>query len=503
MEADCCSLAGRPLHAAADWVPVLDADRLADVSGAFVLAWRESGGAITLARDPVGERTLYYAAAGGELLFARSVRELLATGRVPRALNLRAVARYLSYAYLPGRETLVQGVSELLPGELVRWERGNLTSRRFWQLPAEPAAPPEETTLRSELRHRLEAAVRQRLPAGIPVGAFLSGGLDSSLVVALLCRLGEGPVRTYSLYFGEEYAHELPFSSLVAEHCGTTHRIVELTPPAVLHHLDETMGLLSDPIGDPLTVPNALLFREAAAEVGVVFNGEGGDPCFGGPKNLPMLLAGLYDDQGQFHRERSYLRAHLKCFDDLGHMLAPAVRDALEEDPLEHELQDYFTDPRYRLFISKLQAMNILLKGGHHILPKVDALSAPFGIVPRSPLFDRHLVELSMAIPPQLKLRGSVEKYLLKRAVEDLLPHAILDRPKSGMLVPVEAWFQGPLLPQARERVLDGLAEYGLFVRSWLERLVAGQLGGIRPRHGAKIWLLVTLEAWLRTVFRT
>jgi asparagine synthase (glutamine-hydrolysing) len=151
-------------------------------------------------------------------------------------------------------------------------------------------------------------------------------------------------------------------------------------------------------------------------------------------------------------------------------------------------------------------AINVALKGGHHILPKVDALSAPFGVRPRSPLFARPVVEMAFAIPPQLKLRGSVEKYLLKESVRDLLPPAILERPKSGMLVPVEGWFAprgGPLHGHARQRLLDGLTGWGLVRRPWLERLLAGRLGGLRPRHGAKTWLLVTLEAWLRTVVGT
>ncbi len=124
--------------------------------------------------------------------------------------------------------------------------------------------------------------------------------------------------------------------------------------------------------------------------------------------------------------------------------------DALREAPLEASVAPYFDDARWRNFVTKLQALNVIFKGGHHILPKVDAVSAPFGVLARSPLFDRAVVELAFDIPPQLKLRGSVEKYLLKQAVRDLLPPAIVDRPKSGMLVPVEAWFQGPLLPRAR-----------------------------------------------------
>jgi asparagine synthase (glutamine-hydrolysing) len=329
--------------------------------------------------------------------------------------------------------------------------------------------------------------------------------LDSSLVVALARKLHDAPVFTFSVSFGSGYANELPFSSLVADHCGTRHRVVEISPEAVVAHLDESVALLSDPIGDPLTVPNALVFREAARHVGVVLNGEGGDPCFGGPKNLPMLLAqllgdGADDSTGVFARERTYLRSHQKCFDDLGEMLEPGILDILREDPLESSLAPRFSDPRWRNFITKLQAANVALKGAHHILPKVDAESFPAGVLARSPLFDRDVVEVAFRIPPQLKLYGSVEKFLLKEAVRDLLPASILERPKSGMLVPVEAWFDGPLLEEARRRLLGGLGQWGIVRQDWLERLLARRMAGHRPRCGAKIWLLVTLESWLRGV---
>jgi asparagine synthase (glutamine-hydrolysing) len=497
---DCCWDDGEQVVGLEQWRTLVEQRRLGAVEGAFSLAWLGPDGSLSLARDALGERTLYYAVRPNGVIFASTIRALLATGLVPRQLDLPSVAAYLSYAYLPGRETLVRGVREVLPGEVGRFHRGKVTSERLWSVPAEPEAWAGEEDLRRSLRERLEEAVRRRLPPGEAVGAFLSGGLDSSLVVALAGKLHDARVKTFSVSFGAGYANELPFSSLVAEHCRTEHRIVELSPAVVLHHLDDAIGMLSDPIGDPLTVPNALLFREAAPEVSVVLNGEGGDPCFGGPKNLPMLLAELYDGETRA-RERSYLRAHLKCYDDLGAMLATEVQVALASSPLEARLESHLADQRWRGFVSRLQAINVSFKGGHHILPKVDALSAPFGVLPRSPLFDRAVVELAFAIPPQLKLHGSVEKYLLKEAVRDLLPRAIVERPKSGMLVPVEAWFQGPLRRQARERVLDGLAPWGLFRRDYLERLLDGRLGGLRPRHGAKVWLLITLEAWLRTVF--
>jgi asparagine synthase (glutamine-hydrolysing) len=144
--------------------------------------------------------------------------------------------------------------------------------------------------------------------------------------------------------------------------------------------------------------------------------------------------------------------------------------------------------------------INVVFKGGHHILPKIASLSRPFGVTPKSPLFDRDLVEFSFQIPPQLKLHGSIEKYLLKCAVSDIVPKEIIDRPKSGMLVPVEAWFLGPLREFGKERILDSLALYEFFDRDFLERLLSHKLGSLRPRHGAKIWLLLTLESWLRGI---
>ncbi len=508
---DACWWQDRPVQQLSQWSSLVAEARLAEVNGAFALAWR-SEGQLHLTRDPIGERTLYYAQVPGGWIFASTLQALLASGLVARQLHPLGVAAYLSYAYIPGEETLVAGVREVLPGEIVHLPLGGGTARRerYWSLPPEPDAdaplsPEREEALRLRLRAELEGAVSRRLPPGEKVGAFLSGGLDSSLVVALARRLHDQEVLTWSVSFGPEYRNELPFSSLVAEHCRTRHHIVELSPEVILRHLDETIALHSDPIGDPLTVPNALLFREAGAHVDVVLNGEGGDPCFGGPKNLPMLLAELYgdmaiQDEEPLARERSYLRAHQKCFDDFNQALSPKLRQALAAQPLEASLAPLFADPRWKTFVGRLMALNLSLKGAHHILHKVDEVSAPFGVLPRAPLFDRRVVEVAFELPPQLKLKGSVEKYLLKRAVEDLLPREIVHRPKSGMLVPVEGWFQGPLLPEARSRLLDGLTRWELFDRAWLERLLSGKLGGLRPRHGVKIWLLITLEAWLRTV---
>ncbi|MES2572633.1 MAG: asparagine synthase-related protein, partial [Verrucomicrobiota bacterium] len=224
---DACFLDDRPIVSLDQWRAILTTGRLADVEGAFALAWREGADNLHLARDAVGERTLFYAPIPNGLIFASSLRAILMSGSVPRRLNLRAVAAYLSYAYLPGRETLVEGIFELLPGEQLNWSPAELQRAPFWELPFPPIDHSSEQEQALRLRALLEEAIRRRLPSpDEPVGAFLSGGLDSSLVVALARQLHRAPIHTYSVSFGAGHANELPFSSLVAEHCGTIHRVV-------------------------------------------------------------------------------------------------------------------------------------------------------------------------------------------------------------------------------------------------------------------------------------
>jgi asparagine synthase (glutamine-hydrolysing) len=502
-EWDACTIGGEPVR---EWGTVLSAGRLADVEGAFAVAWTDASGALHLARDAVGERSLFYVRDGGRIAFASTVRALVASGATPARVNRGALPAYLSYGYVPGRDTLVEGVCELRPGEHVTFARGRRTSERFWTLPGDDAEPRADDEYCAELRGLVETAVARRLPDEGPLAATLSGGIDSSIVVALAQKLYPGPFTAYSLSFGAKLPDEIPFASLLARHCGVDHQVVELTPRAVMDRFDSTLGALSTPIGEPLTVANALLFETIAPQSPVVLNGEGGDPCFGGPKNVPMLLREVYGPQRNGatagYRERAYLSAHRKCFDELERLVAPDVADHVRAHPLEHDVRPHLTDERWSTLVNRLTAVNVAFKGGHHILPKVDHLSRAGGTLGRSPLFDRAVVEAALRMPADLKLRGVVEKHVLKRAFGDLLPREIVERPKSGMRVPVEAWLEGRRFERfARERILDGLQPYDLFQRAYLEELVRPR-GAAMPRRGVKIWLLLSLEAWLRTVVR-
>ncbi len=474
----------------------------AAADGMFALAILD-GEDLVLVRDHVGTRTLFYARAGHHWAASASLRALRAWPRLNARLNLNAVRAFLTFAYLPGSKTLIDGVCEMLPGRCLRLcADGVCHEEVFWEpredawdetLPAEAYA--------SRLRNLLEQAVAARLPAGQPVGVFLSGGIDSSLVTALAARLHNHPVRTYAINFGAAFPNELAYSGLVAAHCGTDHTVLTFDGKTVADHLAETVALLDCPVGDPLTTPNMLLARAAARDgLSVILNGEGGDPVFGGPKNQPMLVFEFHrDNPDPMARASAYLRSYQKCYDRLDNLLTADVLDALRDaPPLERHVQPYLESPRMTSYLNRLLYTNLRTKGAHHILPKVERTTTASGIEGRSPLFAFPLVDAAFAVPPTLKLRGLQEKWVLKQAVRDLLPPTILQRPKSGMLMPVQYWLHGPLRDLTNDLLLGPQARaHGLFrkqaVRDWMQ-----YRGLVWRRHGQFIWLLLTLELWLR-----
>ncbi|MEV0036742.1 asparagine synthase-related protein [Streptomyces sp. NPDC050804] len=502
--------------------------------GMFALAVHEDG-ALVLIRDHVGARTLFYARAGDCWAASTSLRALRRWPALGTGLEFSAVRSFLSFAYLPGEETLLRGVREVLPGRCLRLAAdGTLAEEHYWEpreLIENDGAPPESYALR--LRELLEEATARRLPEAEAVGVLLSGGVDSSLVTALAAKLHSHPVHTYSISFGDELPNELGYSGLVAAHCHTRHRVLTVSGDAVAARLAEAAALLDSPVGDPLTVPNLMLAEAVAGDgLRVVLNGEGGDPVFGGPKNLPMLvnemhgddLAGLpggtggaggvggaggptgtggADGYATTARETAYLRSYRKCYTDLPELLTPDTLDALATAPRpERFITPYLRpeprDGRMDHLLNQLLHCNLRTKGAHHILTKVERLTASQSLQGRAPLFDRRVVDHAFATPPRWKLNGAVEKWVLKEAVRDLLPGTVVDRPKSGMRVPVQQWLGGPLRELAGDLLLGREARArGLFRQDTVRAWMRGE-GALLPRQGGKLWLVLTLELWLR-----
>ncbi|MFJ6138188.1 asparagine synthetase B family protein [Kitasatospora sp. NPDC092286] len=483
----------------------LGADGVRQADGLFVLAVVD-GADLVLIRDHVGARTVFYARADGCWAASTSLRSLRHWPALGTGVNLAAVRSFLTFAYLPGEETLLRGVHEALPGRILRLTAdGSVHQEEYWEpaelLPAPGDTPPPAEYAR-QLRLLLEQATARRLPGGEDVAVLLSGGVDSSLVTALAARLHSHPVRTYSISFGDELPDELGYSGLVARHCGTDHRVLTVSGAEVAARLADTVALLDSPVGDPLTVPNLMLAEAVAGDgIRVSLNGEGGDPVFGGPKNLPMLVHEMHrDDPAPEARAEAYLRSYRKCYEDLPRLLTPAALRALEAEPAPRRfIAPYLTPGPMHALLNQLLHCNLRTKGAHHILTKVERLTASQGVQGRSPLFDRQVIDHAFATPPTLKLHGTVEKWVLKEAVRDLLPDTVTDRPKSGMRVPVQQWLRGPLRDLSGELLLGRQArERGLVrpdtVRTWMRRE-----GTLLPRQGGKLWLVLTLELWLRS----
>ena len=466
---------------------------LAKLVGSFSLAvWDRERKVLRLGRDPAGARTLYYTPQGSTRWAAGDLRSLAPFRS--NTLDPIALRDYLCCAFVPGDRTLWQDVRELCIGTQLTWPGDDYHA--YWQLKEQIDAEDKQQSLGwhgEQLRSQLDQVVQDSLPAA-PVGVFLSGGLDSSAVTALAAQHHSQPVHTYSIHFGEPYPNELEFSSLVAQHCGTQHHILDISLRQMWETLPGTMAWLDDPIGDPLTVPNLLLGQMARQQVGVVLNGEGGDPCFGGPKNQPMLINQLYSPVSQQDPIQAYLLAFRKCAGDLPQLLKPELWAAVQSEPycFADDLQSSAN------YLNRLMMLNIKFKGADQILTKVSNLTRAAGIEGRSPLFDPRIVDLSMTIPPQYKLSGVEEKAVLKQAVADLLPEVILKRPKSGMMVPVQAGFQREWRRAARRLLLSRQAAIAPYLNQALIQQWLNYQGDPWRRYGVKLWLLVSLEIWLQ-----
>ncbi len=484
---------------------------LTHLEGMFALVvWDRETEQGWLVRDPVGAFPLYYTQPEGveRACWISSHLRSLSPWRSPQ-LDPIALRDYLCCAFVPGERTLWQNVRKLRPGTYLSWPEK--TTHTYWQ-PQERIVGHQESLdwHGARLRSLLDTVVQEYLPTDEPVGLYLSGGLDSSCITALAAKFHPHPIHTYSIYFGAACPHELEFSGLVAQHCQTQHHILEISPQAMWDRLPDTMAALDEPIGDPLTVPNRLMGEAARQQVSVILNGEGGDPCFGGPKNQPMLLTQLYGHAAHpltspsspakgnnflaDDRLTAYLATFQKCALDLPKLLHPDLWHQCQQVPSLFA-EDLQSEADY---LNRLMLLNIKFKGADHILTKVNNLTRSAGVIGRSPLFDQRVVAMSLEIPPTYKLAGAEEKAVLKRAVADILPAAILKRPKSGMMVPVQRWFREVWNRPARSLLLHRKAAIAPYLNQTVIRDWLNYRGDVWGRYGVKLWLILSLEWWLQ-----
>lgn len=485
---------------------------LCGVDGQWALAHLQPGGApLVLAHDPFGAYQMYYAQGAHALWFSTSVAALLAVPELgrERKLDLQAVHSFLVFSYVPAPRTLLRSVRCVPPHAALIFRDlpgGPAQAAPTFPLPPRADLPSDDAASPAVLRDRFLAAIERRVQ-GEPgrLAVALSGGLDSAAVAAGLAHLGHR-VTAFHLRFTQGKGEEQAYADMVARHLEVPLLPVTVTPEGadlettfrrVVRHMDQ-------PYGDPVTAPLWLLNRAVSAEgVEVCFNGEGGDQLFAGWPNKAMFAAEVYGSgrgEAGYDRVDAYLRTfhHFYGEDDL---YEPDLRAAAEQTDLRGEIAPHLEEERLPDLFARLRWTNYHAKGGQNIMPRAAALARAHGLRMQAPLFDLDLARFALCLPGPTLLKGTSEKDLFKRAVEDMLPAEVVRRGKRGMGAPATHWVMGPLRDFMRAALLDGLGRRGLVRRRRLEELLKGQLapGEIRTRRvGEQLWQLAVLELWLQ-----
>jgi asparagine synthase (glutamine-hydrolysing) len=502
--------------------------------GMFAFAiWDGPRRQLFLARDRLGKKPLVYQADGETFRFASEAKAILQDPAVEARPDPAALARYLTYGYVPGRRSAFAGFRRVPPAHYLLWERGRTTLTRYWQLRRDGKRERPEAEWTEEIRARLQEAVRLRLASDVPLGAFLSGGIDSSAVVAMMAHGSVGAVRTFSIGFDEPEYDELQYARLVARHFGTEHHELVVKPdaaailPRLAWHYDE-------PFGDSSAVATFCVAEMTRRHVTVALTGDGGDESFGGYERyaasalahrldrLPAGLRSLAASAGRAllpaaGRRTSPLVRGRRFLDALGE--APGQRYArwlchFSDEGVAEVCTTAFLDaageghgPEDLLaahaagggdVVEAAMAADMQLYLPDDLLVKADIASMAHGLEVRSPFLDHELMEFAATIPSALKVRARHTKCILKRALHDLLPAPVLERPKKGFGVPIDHWLRGELRGLACETLLSSRAVgRGYFRPAVVRRLLDDHATG-RANLRDPLWTLLMLELWHR-----
>ena len=503
------------------------------LNGMFALAiWDSRERRLLLARDRLGEKPLYYRVEPGRLLFASELKSLLQVPEVPREIDLASLDAYLTYGYVPHPSTIFRGISKLAPAERAVFADGKLSVTRYWQpdFECEQDRPLDEYA--AELTELVTSAVEMRLESDVPLGAFLSGGVDSALIVGLMQRLSNRPVKTFSIGFGEREFDETADALATAQRLGTEHHEFRVEPRSV-DLLPRLVWYYDEPLADSSAVPTYYVSKLTREHVTVALTGDGGDELFAGylryravqlasrlewlPRSVRRLAAAGRGGRTQ-GGSRSLWRRARRFAEGLGE--SPARRYYLWMSLFdEHRRLQLYSDellshaPQGDPFAFLGQAMS---RAGHRdpvtqasladvatylpcdLLTKVDIASMANSLECRAPFLDHRVVELASRMPIGCKLHRGQSKYILQRSFPELLPPEVMRRPKRGFAVPLAVWFRGELGDFAREVLLDSRTSgRGYFRLGAVKNLLLDHTSG-RADHGYRLWGLLVLELWHR-----
>jgi len=460
----------------------LGEELLPRLQGMFAFAlWDAKQKRLLLARDRLGIKPLYYAELGGELFFGSEAKSILAHPEFPRRLNRSGVESLLTYLYLPGTDTLMEGIQRLPPGHWLSWQKGETRIEPYWAVRLDCTRSITEDEAVAQFRQHFEEAVRSHLVSDVPVGVFLSGGLDSAGVVAQMARLGERP-KSFTVGFAG-VQDERPIARRLAERFRTEHHEIEIDPAQFVNDLPRIIWHLEEPT--PISfMPLYYLSEFARRQVKVALVGEGADELFGGYRRLVPFVTPLGYLPAETQR-RIYLRG----------LHSLRGNGAGTADPLLTSLRQEATSP-----LSALLDFEQRFELPDYQLHRVDRMTMAWGVEARVPYLDHRLVEFVNSLPDNLKIRRLQRKYLLRRALEGLVPQEILAGGKRGFGAPFRSWFTSGFLEAAREYVNEKtVRERGFVPVETVERLYRPRAWGWSQRRaGSQLFLLVTLEVYCR-----
>jgi asparagine synthase (glutamine-hydrolysing) len=505
--------------------------------GMFAFAiWDRNRETLFLTRDRLGIKPLYYARLpNGIFLFGSELKALKIHDDLPREIDPTAVEDYFAFGYVPEPKTIYKGVFKLSPGYRLTIRRGQaqIRPKRYWDISFSQHAPLGEEAAGIELIERLREAVKIRLMAEVPLGAFLSGGVDSSAVVAMMAGESQGPVNTCSISFGDPKFNESQYAARMAANYETVHRVEQVDPNdfALIDHL---ASIYDEPFADSSALPTYRVCELAKKHVTVVLSGDGGDENLAGyrryrwhtyeeamrfwlPASVRQPLFGFLgwaypkaDWAPKIFRAKSTFEAiardSLEGYLHSVSILNDRMRRRLFSESLESDLQGYRAVEVFRGHarqaptdhpLSLVQYLDLKTYLAGDILTKVDRASMAHSLEVRVPLLDHRLVDWISGLPPALKLQGTEGKYLLKKSLEPFVPKDILYRQKMGFSIPLATWFRGPLRDKVRSSILGRrMMDCGLFDGNYLKILVEQHQSGRRD-HSATLWTLLMFEAFL------
>jgi asparagine synthase (glutamine-hydrolysing) len=483
---------------------------------------------LVLVRDPIGKKPLYYWYDGDLLIFASEIKAILETG-IPKVVNYDAIWGYLAYQYSLGENTLFKGILKLLPGTMLVTTNKNINFIKYWSL-KENIFQADEYYFVKKLRTLLDESTQLRMVADVPIGAFLSGGLDSSAVTALGRKFSEGNFHTFSVGF--ETFSELEYARIVSQHLDTTHHEIEITDKMVLRELNKIAWHYDEPLGDAAIINNYFLSKEAKKEVKVVLAGEGGDELFAGysnyRNNLKMVnmcspgicrileviskyFPGFQRGNPLIQVSKPYaILEYLKYF--IGNSIEEFHQNTtrtFSDDTIRsittltgNNVNDMVIYPKnVNTTLGKMLAMDCLNLLPEKYLMKADKGTMANSIEERLPLLDRFIIDFAFTIPPELKIKTNSVKYILKESVKDILPNEIINRPKVGFGTPVGHWMENELGEVVRQTINDGI-----FLKQILKperkKEIENKLTSSFQNAPFQIWTLFALELWYEVYFR-